>query len=168
MSTNGQQLFEAFSKIKKSTFFHFQKGILKNLKPHEFFMLTAIADSYDEVLKSAQSMNISPPPGVNISEISRFTCISMSGVSQTISNLVKHGYVDRITTEKDRRLVYVNITTKGRTLKNSISKKAFIFYEKAAEILDPEDSKTLVNLLEKLVDSFSQIEKEKLQEGRII
>lgn len=160
MSTQGQQLYESFNRVKKASMKYLpQHGHSKDLKPHEFLMLNAIKNSYHQLEIKAQSLNNPPPPGVKISEISRFTCISMPGVSQTISHLVDCGYVKRLTTEKDRRIVYVKSTPKGDALEAAVSQAMFSFFDQAAENLGSEDTDSLVYLLNKLALSLSDIEK---------
>lgn len=159
MSTQGQQLYESFAQVKKASMKFFPHDHSEQLKPHEFFMLNAIKNSYRQLEIKAESLSNPPPPGVKISEISRFTSISMPGVSQTISHLVDCGYVQRLTTEKDRRIVYVKVTSKGESLETSISEGIFSFFDQAAETLGTEDTESLVFLLNKLALSLSDIKK---------
>ncbi|WP_050738795.1 MarR family winged helix-turn-helix transcriptional regulator [Acetobacterium bakii] len=158
MSTYGQQLFKAFGQIKKSSMTRLHKAGVGKLKPHEYFMLVTIKHRYQELALQSDKLGTTSPPGVKISEISRCSSISMPGVSQTISSLVKQGYVKRITTDSDRRLVYVNLTPKGKALETQISESSFQLYDEAADILGPEDTQTLICLLEKLAVTFDTIE----------
>ena len=158
MDNYGQQLFKAFGQIRKSSMTRLHKSGISKLKPHEFFMLMTIKHRYEELALESQSHGTPSPPGVKISEISRCSSISMPGVSQTISTLVKQGYVKRITTESDRRLVYVNLTPKGKALETQISNSSFQLYDEAADILGPEETQSLIRLLEKLSAAFDSIE----------
>ena len=158
MSNYGQQLFKAFGQIKKSSMTRLHKSGIGKLKPHEFFMLVTIKHRYKELTQESDSLGLPSPPGVKISELSRCSSISMPGVSQTISSLVKQGYVKRITTESDRRLVYVNLTAKGTALETKISHSNFQIYDEAADILGLEDTQSLIRLLEKLSTAFDAME----------
>jgi len=158
LTTYGQQLFKAFGQIKRSSMTRLHKAGIGKLKPHEFFMLATIKHRYEELTSESDTLGTASPPGVKISEISRCSSISMPGVSQTISSLVKQGYVKRITTDSDRRLVYVNLTPKGRALETQISDSSFQLYDEATDILGPEDTQTLICLLEKLSEAFDSIE----------
>jgi DNA-binding MarR family transcriptional regulator len=131
---------------------------MKDLKPHEFFMLKTLKKMYEEDQKEAQTNNLPAAPGVKISQLSRETAISMPGVSQTISTLEKHGYVKRIASNKDRRLVYVNLTDVGRQLEIDVSQSVFQLYDEAAAILGEKDTHALVLLLDKLAQVFDQID----------
>jgi DNA-binding MarR family transcriptional regulator len=133
---------------------------MKDLKPHEFFMLKTLKTMYDEEQKDAQLNNLTLAPGVKISQLSRETAISMPGVSQTISTLEKLGYVERIASSKDRRLVYVKLTDTGRQLEDDVSKSCFQIYDEAATTLGEEDTQSLVLLLDKLAVAFDQIDQQ--------
>lgn len=136
------------------------KCLMKDLKPHEFFMLKTLKTMYDEEQKDAQLNNLTLAPGVKISQLSRETAISMPGVSQTISTLEKLGYVKRIASSKDRRLVYVKLTDTGRQLEDDVSKSCFQIYDEAATTLGEEDTQSLVLLLDKLAVAFDQIDQQ--------
>lgn len=158
MNFNGPELFKAFHRIKKSSMGRIHKEFLQDLKPHEFFMLKTLKKVYDEEQNTAKINNLPLPPGVKISQLSRETTISMPGVSQTISTLEKHGYVQRIASSKDRRLVYVNLTATGRQLETDVSKSCFQIYDEAATLLGEDDTQTLILLLDKLAVAFDQID----------
>jgi DNA-binding MarR family transcriptional regulator len=134
------------------------KSLMKNLKPHEFFMLKTLKKLYSKHEKEAQENNLPPSPGVKISELSRESCVSMPGVSQTISTLEKLGYVERITSSSDRRLVFVNLTDAGRKLESDISQSYFKIYDDVATRLGEEDTRALIELLDKLSNAFDQID----------
>ncbi|MGV8906907.1 MAG: MarR family winged helix-turn-helix transcriptional regulator [Acetobacterium sp.] len=158
MDNYGKELFKAFGQIKKSSMTRLHKSGISKLKPHEFFMLVTIKHRYEELKSESDNLGTPSPPGVKMSEISRCSSISMPGVSQTISSLVKQGYVKRITTESDRRLVYVNLTLKGNALETQISQSSFQLYDEAADVLGPEETQTLIRLLDKLSTTFDAIE----------
>ena len=158
MINYGQQLLKSFHRVKKSSMGRFGNQRFGGLKPHEFFMLVTIQNRY-AALKSECEANGHPvPPGMKISELSRCSSISMPGVSQTITILVKHGYVRRITTETDRRLVYVNLTEKGAALEKENSQSSFQIFDEAAAILGEDDTKTLISLLDKLSAALEILE----------
>ncbi|MBC3899957.1 MarR family transcriptional regulator [Acetobacterium malicum] len=159
MNINGHELFKAFHRIKKSSMGRIHKCLMKDLKPHEFFMLITLKKMYDEVEQETQINGLPSAPGVKISQLSRETAISMPGVSQTISTLEKHGYVERIASSKDRRLVYVNLTEAGRQLETDVSNSCFQIYDEAATLLGQEDTLALVRLLDKLAGAFDQIDR---------
>lgn len=158
MKPTGQDLFQAFQRIRKSNINHIHKQKIQDLKPHEFFMLSTIKCLYAQAVQAALKKNEAIPPGIMISKISQDTSISMPGVSQTISSLVKHNMVVRISSEIDRRLVYVNLTKKGEALQSDYNHTFYQIYHQAAKSLGPDDTKELIRLLDKLTSIIEKIE----------
>lgn len=158
MNTHGHELFQAFHRIKKSDMGRIHKSLMKNLKPHEFFMLKTLKKLCSQREKEARENNLTPSPGVKISELSRESCVSMPGVSQTISTLERQGYVERITSSSDRRLVLVNLTDAGRKLEKDIDQSFFQTYNAVADLLGEEDTQALIKLLDKVSAAFDQID----------
>ncbi|MCG2729653.1 MAG: MarR family transcriptional regulator [Acetobacterium sp.] len=161
MNNNGHELFQAFHRIKKSSMGRNHKDLIHNLKPHEFFMLSTLKKLLTEQEKDQNENQVTIPPGIKVSELSRVISISMPGVSQTISTLEKHGYVERIASNKDRRLVYVNLTEAGRKLESDVSKSCNQIYDEAASLLGEKDTQCLIHLLDKLTLAFDQIDQKK-------
>lgn len=158
MDPIGQDLFQAFARIRKSNINRIHKRMMGNLKPHEFFMLSTIKCLYNQATETAINNDETIPPGVMISKISQDTSISMPGVSQTISNLVKHKMVRRISSEVDRRLVYVNLTEHGENLQADYNHSYYELYHEAARQLGTDDTSELIRLLDKLTVIFEKIE----------
>ncbi|MBU4539628.1 MAG: MarR family transcriptional regulator [Firmicutes bacterium] len=158
MNTQGHELFEAFHRIKKASMGRIHKSLLQNLKPHEFFMLSTLKKLLTEQAEEASNHQTDIPPGIKVSELSRVISISMPGVSQTISTLERHGYVKRIASKKDRRLVYVNLTDSGEQLEADVSKSCYQIYNEAALLLGEQDTQSLIYLLDKLTGAFDQID----------
>lgn len=104
-------------------------------------------------------MNISGTEGVTISTLSELLEISKSAVSQMINALEDKGYIERITTKNDRRLVYVRLTENGE---QSLARELHSFLEGMALIfakMGEEDTEDLLRLLKKLyliVSEYSQ------------
>ena len=156
MKLIGQDLFQAFQRIRRSNSSQIHKKIIGDLKPHEFFMLSTIKCLYREALQTALKKNEGIPPGIMISKISQDMSISMPAVSQTISRLEKHKMVERMSSEVDRRLVYVNLTQKGEDLQSDYNHSYYELYYQAAEYLGPNDTKELIRLLNKLALIFEE------------
>ena len=90
----------------------------------------------------------------NMSQVAKSLSVTVGTLTIAINNLVKKGYVDRVRSEKDRRVVYISLSDKGR--------KAFIHHAKfhkemiQATIngLSTEEVNVLVKSLENLVGFF--------------
>ncbi|MEG0377994.1 MAG: winged helix DNA-binding protein, partial [Eubacterium sp.] len=69
------------------------------------------------------------------------------GVSQTINILENAGYVERITTKKDRRVVYVNLTQKGQDFLKNAPRKMLDLLDKAIIKMGIEESTHFIHLM---------------------
>ncbi len=49
----------------------------------------------------------------NMSTIAKLLSVTVGTLTIAINSLVKKGYVDRVRSEKDRRVVYISLTDKG-------------------------------------------------------
>lgn len=96
------------------------------------------------------NIDTSKTEGVTISTLSERLEITKSAVSQMINVLEDKGYVERITTKSDRRIVYVRLTEMGeQSLEKSLQsllKSLNQVFEKMGE----EDTEILFRLLNKL------------------
>ncbi len=98
----------------------------------------------------------------NMSSIAKTLSITVGTLTIAINHLVKKGFVERIRSSKDRRVVLVSLTKKGK----AAFKHHLAFHDKMVEkIIEPlneAELKVLVGALQK-VDWFFQTEKDKLK-----
>jgi len=103
-----------------------------------------------EIMMLKMIKKISDTNGVTISTLSEFLEISKSAVSQMINALEDKGFVERITTKNDRRLVYVRLTANGE---QCMAKQSQTLLKGMTEIfakMGEEDTEDLLRLLNKL------------------
>lgn len=95
--------------------------------------------------------------GVTISEISDFIQISKPAISQIVNALEEKEVVLRLTTKKDRRVVYVSLTEKGQgelaQIKSMINGKILGVLEKMGD----EDASQFIKLLDKFSLIMSEV-----------
>ena len=89
---------------------------------------------------------------VTISYISDHLEISRSAVSQMINHLEEKGYIERISTKNDRRLVYVRLTKGGEGFIAERYQKFLQSMTKIFNRMGEKDTEELLRLLEKLYD----------------
>ena len=104
-----------------------------------------IVDSFKEI--SITDMHIIEAIGIeepkNMSSVAKKLNITVGTLTIAINNLLKKGYVNRVRSEKDRRVVLISLTSKG--------KKAFIHHAKFhKEMID----ETIKNLNKDELDVF--------------
>jgi DNA-binding MarR family transcriptional regulator len=88
-------------------------------------------------------------------ELADFMKMGLSSVTGMVDRLVKQGLANRRRTEKDRRLVYVDITAKGRKILREILEQHRETTLNLFESLTAEERSTYLCILEKLVKKLS-------------
>lgn len=98
---------------------------------------------------------------LKMSELEMHAGLKKSTLSESVNILVENGYVERKRSERDRRVVNVKLSEKGKEKIDEISKIIGAHIHKKLEILSNEESK-------KLFESFESIENvaEKLKGSR--
>lgn len=88
-------------------------------------------------------------------ELAGFMKMGLSSVTGMVDRLVKQGLVNRRRTEKDRRLVFVDITAKGRKVLKEILGQRRETTLALFETLTAEERLTYLCILEKIVKKLS-------------
>lgn len=88
-------------------------------------------------------------------ELAGFMKMGLSSVTGMVDRLVKQGLANRRRTEKDRRLVFVDITSKGRKVLGEILEQRRETTLNLFESLTAEERLTYLCILEKLVKKLS-------------
>ena len=88
-------------------------------------------------------------------ELADYMKMGVSSVTGMVDRLVKQGLANRRRTEKDRRLVYVALTAKGRTIVKEFLGERRETTLNLFESLSAEERSTYLSILEKLVKKLS-------------
>ncbi len=88
-------------------------------------------------------------------ELASFMKMGLSSVTAMVDRLVKQGFANRRRTEKDRRLVFVDITPKGRKALKEILDQRRKTTLSLFESLTAEERLIYLCILEKLVKKLS-------------
>lgn len=94
-------------------------------------------------------LNGSHPNKLSVHEIKDRMVQKTPNTTRLIDKLITKDYVERVRCDKDRRVIYINISTKGIDLLNTINTQASIssnFINK----LNTEEANYLITLLEKI------------------
>ena len=141
-------------KAEKITYYIRECEKLIHKKGHD------IAQSYNLTLEQYHLLIMiyfsEMPP--TIGEIAEEFAKAQNTISERISRLEEKDLVERISDYEDRRVIRVNITTKGKKLIETIRKeRSSIFVSNAIKNMEEEDVDTLINKLENL---YLQLEQE--------
>lgn len=141
------------------------KKILNNLF---VLMFNQILNIEEDTLKKGEFGNLTVSElhvidAIGMEDVSPMTAlatklnITVGTLTISINNLVKKGYVERVRSEEDRRVVLISLTDLGR--------KAFVHHEKfhdemissAMSELEPEETIALIKALSKVTDYFKDL-----------
>ena len=111
---------------------------------------------------SVNDMHIMEAIGIekpkNMSSVARLIDVTVGTLTIAINNLVKKGYVMRVRSEEDRRVVLVSLSEKGKAAYEHHRQ----FHQKMVgavlEDLNQEETLVLTNALKKLSSFFRQYE----------
>lgn len=132
-----EKVFESLEKIKKVNII---SEIIGELTHSEFMIMNLIhCNSKEDVAD-----------GVQISTLANLLMISNPAVSQMINIIEDKGYVERITTKTDRRIVKVRLTDSGKKLLEEALQSALKIAREIFEKMGEEDTNILLKLLDKL------------------
>jgi MarR family 2-MHQ and catechol resistance regulon transcriptional repressor len=82
--------------------------------------------------------------------IADYMHIKPSSTTSLIDNLIKKGSIKRILDKKDRRVVYIELTSKGLKSLQEKYKNIHKTIKKVFGKLNDKDKKTLINIFEKI------------------
>ncbi|MDS0525427.1 MarR family transcriptional regulator [Clostridium sp. SHJSY1] len=118
-----------------------------DIKPNEFTLLMLLIDSITPEIK-----------GVKVSELSTILNITPAAVTHMINSLEKKEYLERLSNEKDRRIVLVRATEKGIKAIESMKQKFFNNLNELFDFLGEKDSKELLRIIN-LISDFHNLKK---------
>lgn len=97
---------------------------------------------------------------VKTSIIAEQMMLSRPATTHLINDLEQKGYVERIMTSADRRVVYLKLTQEGEERLVSGEKKMMEFFDRIMDLLGEDDTDELIRLQNKLCDIITQLEED--------
>lgn len=120
-----------------------------------------ITDEFKDI--SNNDMHIIEAIGIdepkNMSSVAKELSVTVGTLTIAINNLVKKGYVNRIRSDKDRRVVYISLSGKGRKAYNHHAEFHREMIKATIDGLNGDEVSVLVKSLENLVHFFKKWQK---------
>lgn len=120
-----------------------------------------ITDEFKDI--SNNDMHIIEAIGIdepkNMSSVAKELSVTVGTLTIAINNLVKKGYVNRIRSDKDRRVVYISLSSKGHKAYNHHAEFHREMIKTTIEGLSGDEVSVLVKSLENLVHFFKKWQK---------
>ena len=120
-----------------------------------------ITESFQDITNNdmhvIEAIGIGTPK--NMSAIAKQLHVTTGTLTISMNSLVKKGYVKRERSERDRRVVYIMLTAKGKLAYRHHAEFHRKMTEALVEGLDPEETKLLVRALANLKNFFENYAK---------
>lgn len=139
--------------LRKLTNKHHHKDMVHQ---GEFMMLGAINNCLEE--KKENNIN---EPGVKVSELSCTVHSTKPATSKMLRALEEKGYIERISDDKDRRVVYIRLSADGEKKLKEAFNRMHHFADRTIKRLGEEDAKELIRMLKKFYEAVDEELKEK-------
>lgn len=120
-------------------------GIFPEISKGEFWALKMIQKA---TLKSESEC------GVYVSTIAECLKVTPSAISRMLKGMEEKGLIERKVNKNDRRNTYVTLTEKGKKVTQKVEAEMNEFTKNVISGMGEEDSKTLIRLFNKLVDTM--------------
>ena len=96
-------LYDSFNKVYTKFKLHFYKEVFKKWRDREV-SLTTVETFCMEIIHA-----LGKP---TVSEFASFTSLSSANAEDKINNLVKKGYLNKVQSDEDKRIYYLEVTKK--------------------------------------------------------
>ncbi|MCM1104405.1 MAG: MarR family transcriptional regulator [bacterium] len=117
-----------------------KKGEHQNLTINDMHVIDAIGDGAPK----------------NMSSVAKALQVTTGTLTISVNSLVKKGYVDRVRSEEDRRVVLVSLTEAGRRAHSEHKRFHERMIERITERLSPAQSEVLAGALTDMVQFFKE------------
>ncbi len=104
----------------------------------------------------AQALDVIDSHGASMSAMSKALCCHKSNITQIVDSLVSRNLVERVVSEKDRRICTLTLTPKGREVLIVIRRSLLAQSKICFEVLSHEECEQLQRLLDRLVAAWQK------------
>lgn len=91
---------------------------------------------------------------VRPSDIAKKMGVTLSAVSHHINGLEKQGYIERLPDSKDKRVLLISLSEKGKILDSQMKEEFFKHLCNLVDYLGEEDSSELIRLMKRILEYF--------------
>lgn len=114
-----------------------------------------VAPSYiqflDAVLK-LQTLN----ERVRVSDISDMLNLPRPGVTRTVKDMVEKGYLDKMASDEDGRVIYLSVTQKGMALSDKYDQKFFGMLSDVLSDISDDEALCTISTIEKMYSAMNR------------
>lgn len=96
---------------------------------------------------------------VRVSDLSEALSVQKPGVTRTINEMTKKGYLEKIQSESDGRVIFLDITREGEKLSKRYNEEVFTPLLESLSSVSESDVEILINTIQKFYDAMYTGEK---------
>lgn len=148
-----KEFLEVTHELKKLIGMHHSRY---SLHPGEIMMLSTINKLIDNNRRNQANDNLDNL-GVKVGELSKNVFTTKSATSKMLKSVEDKGYIERVVDSKDRRVVYVRLTTAGESIIKETLESMGAFMDSTIQKLGEEDSQDLIRLMRKFKEAMIQV-----------
>ena len=101
-----------------------------------------------------QGKDLKDNVSVRMTDVSRHMLISKPAATQVVNRMVDRGFVERLSDESDRRVVYIRATEAGRAFYEEKMDRNLTLVDRVVDRMGEDETKTLAALLNRFFDSI--------------
>ena len=131
-------LYDSFNKVYTKFKLHFYKEVFKKWRDREV-SLTTVETFCMEIIHA-----LGKP---TVSEFASFTSLSSANAADKINNLVKKGYLNKVQSDEDKRIYYLEVTKKYIDYYNISNQYLKEVMSKLEDRFTTEENKVLEKML---------------------
>jgi len=135
----------------------FPNGITSQLKDLDVSMTELV------LMKAVADNELDSEENVNIADIQNHLFVTKAAVSQMYAALEKKGYLNREIDKNNRRKLIVTLTPKGQEILGFMQDKVVQFLSEIISKVGEDNTKQLINLVNRFADALEEINDESLQ-----
>ncbi len=90
---------------------------------------------------------------VRVSDLSDALSVKRPGVTRTLNEMEKKGYLEKVQSEKDGRVTYISITPEGEKLSKRYNEDVFVPLVEKLSPLSDEDALTVIKTIDAFYDA---------------
>ena len=142
-------LYDSFNKVYTKFKLHFYKEVFKKWRDREV-SLTTVETFCMEIIHA-----LGKP---TVSEFASFTSLSSANAADKINNLVKKGYLNKVQSDEDKRIYYLEVTKKYIDYYNISYQYLKEVMSKLEDRFTTEENKVLEKMLRVMSEEIMEYE----------
>ena len=114
-----------------------------------------VAPSYVQFLDAVQKLE-KQNERVRVSDISDMLNLPRPGVTRTVKDMVEKGYLNKMASDEDGRVIYLTVTQKGMALSDKYDQKFFGMLSDVLSDISDDEALCTISTINKMYDAMNR------------